>query len=323
MNTVRWGMLGAGWMGNAIAGDFVLCEGIELAALGSRTLESGRAFAAEHGIPLVLTVDELLRRDDIDVIYVATPNHNHAELALAAIEAGKHVLVEKPFTMTEAEAHTVFDAATRANVFAMEAMWSRFNPGIRAVQTLLASGAIGEPRTVQASFGFPLPPGDHRLWDPARGGGSLLDQGVYPLTIAQLVFGEPATVSATGSRLGYRGEDTGVDTEVGMLLGYPQGQQAVLATSIRAQLPLTASIGGSEGLIEIGEAFWSDTTYTIRRPGGERETHTEPQEGNGYVPMLRAVAEAIAAGWLEHPLNPHAETLTLMRTVDRVRAALG
>jgi predicted dehydrogenase len=129
-------------------------------------------------------------------------------------------------------------------------------------------------------------------------------------------------VAATGSQLGYDGRDTGVDSELGILLGYEGGQQAVLATSIRTQLPLTAAIGGDAGLIEIDEAFWSDTTYTVRGPDGFRETRTEAKEGNGYVPMLRAVHEAVSNGWLEHPLSPHSETLALMRTVDRVRAAL-
>lgn len=318
----RFGMIGAGWMGNAIAGDFRLCEGVELVALGSRDLEAGRRFAREHDIASVVTTDELMTRDDIDVIYIATPHHNHHELALQAIAAGKGVLVEKAFTMTEAEAVELVDAATAAGVFLMEAMWMRFNPAIQAVQRLIADGAIGQPRTVLASFGFALPPGDHRLWDPQRGGGSLLDQGVYPLSLAQLLFGEPATVAATGSRLGYDGEDTGVDTELGMLLGYAGGQQAALATSIRSSLPLTASIGGSLGHIEIAEAFWSETTYTVRLLDGSRDIHTEPKEGNGYVPMLRAVHEAISHGWLEHPVSPLSESLVLMRTTDRVRAAI-
>lgn len=318
----RFGMIGSGWMGDMIAPDFALCEEVELVALGARDVAAAGPWAEERGIPSVVGVDELLDRDDIDVVYLATTHDSHAELALRVIEAGKGVLVEKAFTTTLAEAETVVDAARTAGVFLMEAMWTRFNPAIRVVQRLIAEGAIGDPRTVIASFGFPLPYGDHRLWDPARAGGSLLDQGVYPLTIAQLVLGEPLTVTATGSQLAYDGRETGVDSELGMLLGYEGGQQAVLATSIRTQLPLSASIGGDAGLIEIAEAFWSDTTYTVRRPDGFRETRTEAKEGNGYVPMLRAVHEAVSNGWLEHPLCTHEDSLALMRTVDRVRSAL-
>lgn len=318
----RFGMIGAGWMGDKIAPDFAQCESAELVALGARNAETATPWAEERGIHTVVSIDELLARDDIDVVYIATTHESHTELALRVIEAGKGVLVEKAFTTTLAEAQRIVDAARAAGVFLMEAMWTRFNPGIRAVQRLIAEGAIGDPRNVIASFGFPLPRIDHRLWDPARAGGSLLDQGVYPLTIAQLVFGEPLTVAATGSRLAYGGEATDVDSELGMLLGYEGGQQAVLATSIRTQLPLSASIGGDAGLIEIGEAFWSDTTYTLRTPDGSRETRTEPKEGNGYVPMLRAVDEALSNGWLEHPLCTLDDSLALMRTVERVRAAL-
>lgn len=320
--TTRFGMIGAGWMGDMIAHDFARCDEVELVALGARDVAAATPWAEQRGIPSTVSVDDLIARDDLDVIYIATTHEAHAELALRAIEAGKGVLVEKAFTTTLAEAETVVDAARGAGAFLMEAMWTRFNPAIRVVQRLIAEGAIGDPRTVIASFGFPLPYGDHRLWDPARAGGSLLDQGVYPLTVAQLVFGEPLTVTATGSRLTYDGSDSGVDSELGMLLGYAGGQQALLATSIRTQLPLSASIGGDAGLIEIAEAFWSDTTYTLRGPDGSREMHTEPKEGNGYVPMLRAVHEAVSNGWLEHPLCTHDDSLALMRTVDRVRAAL-
>ncbi len=315
-------MIGAGWMGNAIAGDFALCEGVELRALGSRRLDAGRAWAHERGIPVVVSTEELVARDDIDVVYIATPNHNHHALALHAIAAGKGVLVEKAFTMTEAEAVELVAAASAAGVFLMEAMWMRFNPAIRAIQQRVAAGEIGETRTVLASFGFPVPPGDHRLWDPARGGGSLLDQGVYPLSLAQLFLGEPTSVAATGSTLGHDGAETGVDTELGMLLGYAGGQQSVLASSLRAALPLSASVCGTEGRIDIHEAFWSDTSYTLRTPDGRAVQHTEPREGNGYVPMLRAVREAIEGGWHEHPLNPLSESVTLMRTTDRVLRAL-
>lgn len=322
-DSVRFGMIGHGWMGDAIAGDFQLAEGVQLAALGARDPIATRDWATDHGIPEVLGVDELLARDDLDVIYVATPHDSHADLALRAIAQGKSVLIEKAFTIDAHQAQQVVNAAREAGVFLMEAMWMRFNPAIRAVQALVADGAIGRPRTVLASFGFPVPQNGHRLWDPQRGGGSLLDQGVYPLTLAQLMFGEPATIAATGSRLDNSGNDAGVDSEIGMLLGYSGGEQAVLATSIRSSLPLSAAIGGTEGLIELSEAFWSDTTYTLRWPDGRRETRTEPKEGRGYVPMLRAVAEAVRAGQLEHPLSPHSETLALMRTVDRVRDALG
>jgi len=318
----RFGMIGTGWIGEATAPDFALCESVELVAIGSRDLSHGRAFAGRWGIPDVVSIDDLLARDDLDVIYVGTPRHY--ELARAAIDTGHGVLVEKAFTETAAQARDLAAAASANNVFLMEAMWMSFNPAIRAIVELISSGVIGEPRTVLASFGFPVPAGvDHRLWDPARAGGSLLDQGTYVISLAHLILGMPTTVTATGSRLGYDGNDSGVDSELGMLLGYEGGQQAALASSIRSVLPLSASIGGAEGSIEIAEAFWSGTTYTVRRPDGSRETFTEPKEGNGYVPMLRAVHEAVSSGLLEHPLQTVAASVAVMETIDKVRAQVG
>lgn len=320
----RVGMLGTGWMGNAIADDFAAHPALELAAVAGRDRDRAKAFAAGHGIRRALAPESLIADPDIDLVYVATTHESHVDLAIAALDAGKPVLVEKPLAVHTDGARRILDTARARGLFAMEAMWMRMNPVVRHAIDLIAAGTIGQPRTVQASFGFPLPTGDHRLWDPARAGGSLLDQGVYPLTLADLVFGAPRTVAASGSRLGYDGADTGVDTEVGVLLGYPGGQQAVLASSIRTVLPLDASIGGSEGRIRIDPAFWSTGGLSVLRPdGSEAQRFEVPPVGGGYRPMLDAVAEALDAGWVEHPLCDHATSVRMAQTVDRVRAALG
>ncbi len=318
----RFGMIGTGWMGRAIAPDFQLCDEVELVAIGSRDRDAGHAFAESAGVPQVMTVPQLINSDEIDIVYVATSNESHFELALAAIEAGRPVLVEKPFTTTAEEARILAQAADQRGVFAMEAMWMRFNPSILRMLDFVRSGAIGSPRTLLASFGFPVPQDGGRLWDPGRAGGSLLDQGVYPLALAQLLFGQPSSVSATGSQLDAAGRRAGVDTELAVLLGYPGGEQAILASSIRSMLPLSASIGGSEGLIQAAEAFWSDTAYTVRRPDGTQELVETHREGRGYVPMLRGVHEALRQGWLEHPLSPLSKSIALMETVDTVRSRL-
>lgn len=317
----RLGMIGIGWMGDAIAPDARRCAEVELVAVAARDADRTAAFAQRHGIPESTTVTGLLAHPDVDVVYVATTHESHLELALAALAAGKPVLVEKPLTVTAAEGEQLFAAARDAGLFAMEAMWMRFNPAVRRLSELLADGAIGSPRTAQASFGFPVPPGG-RLWDPARAGGSLLDQGVYPLTFADLVLGEPSSIAATGSGLGYDGAETGVDTELGMLLGYPGGQQAVLASSIRALLPLGASVGGELGRLELDPPFWGTAAVTLHRHDGSTQREEFPLDGNGYVPMLRAVDEAVRGGMLEHPLCDSATSLRLLRTMDTVRARL-
>ncbi|MGX9901369.1 hypothetical protein ACW0JT_18530 [Arthrobacter sp. SA17] len=142
------------------------------------------------------------------------------------------------------------------------------------------------------------------------------------MALADLIFGEPERVAATGSCLDFAGVDAGVDTELGMLLGYAEGSQALLATSIRSELPLDASISGQGGSINIGPAFWCPSELTLIRKGMSPLTERFDIEGNGYVPMLRAVAHAVEAGQREHALSDHAATLRVMRTVDRVRSAL-
>jgi predicted dehydrogenase len=191
------------------------------------------------------------------------------------------------------------------------------------VQELIADGVVGNPRTLLASFGFSLPLGPHRLRDTSLGGGSLLDQGVYPLALADVIFGEPDTVAATGSRIDADGAVLDVDTELGALLGYDGGQQALLATSIRSDLPFTATVGGRGARIELTGAFWGSECVVVHRGGADPLRIELPHEGRGYVPMLRAVDEALGAGWLEHPLADHASTMRVMRTVDRVAGALG
>ncbi|TXK19386.1 Gfo/Idh/MocA family protein [Homoserinibacter sp. GY 40078] len=319
--TRRAGMIGTGWMGEAIAADFRLA-GWDLVAVAGRDAARTAHFASEHGIARAVGVDELLRMDDLDLVYIATTHDSHLALAKAALEHGHAVLVEKAFTVDAAEAEELVSLARERGLFLMEAMWMRFTPALRTTQSLIADGAIGDPRTVLASFGFALPPGPHRLRDKARGGGSLLDQGVYPLALADVVFGEPSTVNATGSQIDADGTDVGVDTELGMLLGYPGGQQAVLATSIRADLPFDASIGGYGGRIDLEGAFWGSESILVRRAGAEPERIELPHEGRGYTPMLRATAEALEDGLTEHPLCDLAATLRVMRTADLVRAAL-
>ena len=200
----------------------------------------------------------------------------------------------------------------------------RFNPAVRRVAELLAEGAIGEPRHLTASFGFSVTDAGHRLWDPEHGGGSALDQGVYPLALADLLFGGYDTLAATGSRLGPDGAPGVVDGELAVLLGYADGRQAMLATSLRSLLACDASISGSAGRIRILPAFWAAEAFVIERPTGGIELDVEevrmPKVGNGYVPMLEAVADALRDGRLEHELSSHAATLRVMRAVDDVLA---
>lgn len=324
--SIRVGIIGTGWMADMIVPDFRRLDAFELVSVAGRNAERTRAFADERGIPHADTVDALLERDDLDLVYVATTHDSHFDLARRALERDLPVLLEKAFTMDATEAEQLVGLARERGVFLMEAMWMRFNPAIRRVAELLAEGAIGEPRHLSATFGFPVVDPAHRLWDAVHGGGSALDQGVYPLALADLLFGEYASLAATGSRLGPDGGPTTVDAELAILLGYADGRQATLATSLRSLLPCDASIGGTAGRIRILPAFWATEGFVLERPVHgtelEREEVILPKAGNGYVPMLEAVAESLRDGRIEHELSSHAATLRVMRAVDAVLAAV-
>lgn len=319
---LRVGMIGTGWMGDAIAPDFARCDGIELVAIAGRDSSKTGTFARRHRVPRPLTAEQLIDDNGIDLVYVATTHGTHFELADAALRAGKSVLVEKAFTVDAHQAGLLVDRARASGLFLMEAMWMRFNPVIDRVTSLLADGCIGDVRTVTASFGSPVPRSPvSRLWDPRTGGGSLLDQGVYPLALADLVFGiEPDRVQVVSSNLDHNDEPSDVDTELALMLGYPSGKTATATTSIRTALPLRGSMGGSAGWIDLYPAFWCPTSFALHRPQAEPITERFELEGNGYVPMLRAVTAAIVHGQREHELSSLDATLRVMRTVDRVRS---
>ena len=309
----RWAMIGTGDMAGRIVEDFQRTENIALTTVASRSADNAAKFAATWGIPhAASTIEDVWAAADIDAVYIATPHPAHFGLAKAAIGAGKHVLVEKPITMTAAQARELGELARRSGVFLMEAMWTRFVPAIRKVQELVRAGEIGEVRSVQASFGFRFPfDPENRLWKAELGGGSTLDQGVYTVTIPYLLLGKPTSVDAWGTLT-----DAGVDSESTILMGFARGERAFASTSMTTFLPISAAIGGTTGQITLDPPFWSATGFTVHHDDFTKDEFSFPQEGNGYVPMLRAVSAAILSGQTEHELNPLADTIEVLEIIE-------
>src|SRR3954470_8738549 len=257
---VRFGIIGTGGIARSFATDLVAVDGARLVAVGSRSQESadrfGDAFDAPHRHA---SYQALVEDPDVDAVYVATPHPLHAENALAAIAAGKHVLVEKPFTMDAAEAAAVVDAARAAGVFCMEAMWTRFLPHVVRVRELLAAGAIGEVRTVVADHGqFFAPDPRHRLYAPELGGGALLDLGIYPVSFASMVLAAPASITAAADAA-----FTGVDGQTSAILRSAEGAHAVVTCTLWAATPCRATITGTEGAIDIDPVFYAPSSFTL------------------------------------------------------------
>lgn len=316
----RWGIVGTGSISRTVVPDLAGCPGVEVAIVHSRDEGKAASFAQEFGIARSTgDFGEILTDPLIDAVYIATPFATHHALARRALLAGKHVLVEKPIGMNAAEAADLFGVASRMQVFLMEAMWMKFNPAFRRLHDELAAGRIGDVRSMRAAFGIPFPAelGNSR-WDPARSPGSLLDQGIYPVTLAHTIFGPPVSVHAVGSV-----NEDGIGFAEHFTLEFEDGRFAQCASGMTEFCDPSASVSGRRGWISIPAPFWSQTALNIHADSWDvmfREPHRVEldQEGNGYVPMLREVVDAINSGVWEHPVHPARETIAIFRTLDAV-----
>ncbi|MFG2270713.1 Gfo/Idh/MocA family protein [Streptomyces chartreusis] len=320
---VRWGILATGGIAAAFTADLVDLPDAEVVAVASRRQESADAFAERFGIPRAYGDWTSLAEDgDIDVVYVATPHSAHREAAGLCLEAGRHVLCEKAFTLNAREAAELVALAKARGSFLMEAMWMYCNPLVRRLKALVDDGAIGEVRHVQADFGLagPFPP-SHRLRDPAQGGGALLDLGVYPVSFAQLLLGEPSDVTARATL-----SAEGVDLQTGALLSWDNGALASLHCSIVGGTATAASITGSAGRIDVPGGFFFPERFVLHRDGRDpKEFTADPADGprNTLRHEAAEVMRALRAGESESPLVPLEGTLAVMRTLDAIRDRVG
>jgi predicted dehydrogenase len=317
---VRWGVIGTGGIAATFAGDLALLPDAEIVAVGSRSQAGADAFADRFGIAGRHSSYEALAQDPaVDAVYVATPHPMHRDNALLAIEAGKAVLVEKPFTINAAEARVLIDAARAQGTFLMEAMWTRFLPHVVRIRELIAAGRLGELRSLTADHGqwFPSNP-EFRLFAPELGGGALLDLGIYPLSFASMLFGAPTTVTAVSDKA-----MTGVDAQTAVVLQYEGGRQSVSFTTLETRTANRASINGREARIEIDGVFYSPTTFSVIDRDGATERVEIAHEGHGLRHQAAEVGRCLRAGLVESPVLPLAETLSIMETLDEVRRQIG
>lgn len=316
---LRWGILGAGFIGGKFVNAVTKHTRSTVTVVASRDLAKAEKFGRAHGVPGVVEGYEALVADpDVDAIYVATPHSHHSEHALLAINHGKPVLVEKPFTRNLAEGSAVVDAATRAKVFAMEAMWSRFLPHTEALRQVIARGEIGEVVHVHAEHGqhFPFDP-KHRIHAPELAGGALLDLGVYPLAFIQAMVGAPSSVVARGHMT-----ELGVDGQVSMILDYDGTTQASAYTTLWGLTGITATITGTEGRIEIHGPFLRPASFTVWRRDGVRWDFDQPVQ-NGFQYEAAEVARCLAAGAVQSDIWPLSDTLHVLKVMDEVRSQIG
>ncbi|SEO25025.1 Gfo/Idh/MocA family protein [Actinacidiphila rubida] len=322
---IRWGILATGGIAATFTEALRSLPDAEVVAVGSRGKEAAEAFAGQHGIPRAYgSWAELAADDEVDVVYVATPHSAHRAAAGLCLEAGRAVLCEKAFTINEREARELVELARGRGLFLMEAMWTYCNPLVRHMAALIADGVIGEVRHVSAHFGFAADfAPTHRMRDPAQGGGALLDLGVYPVSFAQLLLGEPDAVEAWAQLT-----PEGVDASTGLVLGWNHGAVATLSCTFTADTGAPATVSGSAGRIEIADGFFHAEAFTVHRPGEEPRTVrlADVSDDHDHGTMRHEAAEvmrALRAGETESPLVPLDGSLAVMRTLDRARQRLG
>ena len=314
---LRWGVIGTGGIAEVFAADLALTDSGRVVAVGSRELERADAFALRHGVPNRHGSYESLVADaEVDAVYVATPHPMHHADAELALRAGKPVLVEKPFTVTAAQARELVALARERGLFLMEAMWTRFLPHVARIRELLAEGALGEIVTVIADHGqWFAEDREHRLFAPELAGGALLDLGVYPVAFASMVLGEPTEILSMITPA-----FTGVDGQTSILLRYANGAQAVLTCTLSAKSPTRAAIVGTRARIEVEGDFYAPSRFTLIGRDGEQVSFDGSREGRGLRFEADEVARCLREGLLESPLMPLDESVSIMETMDAVLA---
>lgn len=319
---INWGVISTGNIANTFAETIAAMDDGKIVAVGSRTQTAASEFGMKHGITRRYANYAAVANDpDVEVVYVATPHVFHADNVRMCLEAGKHVLCEKPFTINAAEAEEIVALAREKNLFLMEAMWTRFLPAIATLRAWVADGRIGQPMALHANFvdNLPFDP-EHRLFKRELGGGALLDVGVYVLSFAVMLFGIPDQVEST-VRMG----PSGVDAFNTLYLRYDDGRSALLTSGQQVKAINDARIVGTDGMIEVPEPFFVAEKLVHYSQSGQPTAQEFPLEvaGLGFTYEIREVHERIRAGETQSPILPLDESIAIMRLMDTIREPWG
>ena len=314
-----WGILGTGGIARAFADDLAYLSGHSVAGVGSRTLAAATTFAESYQGAIAYGSYQELVESDVDAIYIATPHTFHAEHALLALNAGKPVLCEKPFTINAGQARSVVDLARSKNLPLLEAIWTRFLPHIHLMQHIIERGDLGEILTVSADHGQYLPREKAaRLWEPALGGGALLDLGIYSITLAHLVLGAPEKIISDVTKT-----DEGVDLQTSMIFHYQNGAQAILTCTMANRTAITATIAGRKARLELDASFYAPTSMRLITRDGDVTEYPNTYIGHGLREEAVEFARMVRAGEIESPLMPHSRSIEIMELMDSVRREHG
>jgi len=317
---VQWGIIGPGHIAEKFASDLKLVRGCKLSAIASRSYEKAKDFASRFQVPVFYgSYEEIVKDPNIDIIYVATPHNFHCEHSLLCLNNGKAVLCEKPFALNLIEVKKMVDASRKNKVFLMEAFWTRFNPVIQMVKSILDSGSLGKIKTLKADFGFKAvynPEG--RVFNPALAGGSLMDVGVYPLFLASFLLGKPELVKSVAQLTG-----SGIDESCGITLKYENGAIAILTSSVVNITECEAHISCENGRIFLPARWYVPKKAQIFQNDRQERWINEEFEGFGYQFEALEANRCLEEARIESPLLTHDSSLLLISILDEIRKQCG
>jgi predicted dehydrogenase len=317
---LRWGILATGGIAHAFTNDLKQ-TGFTVQAVGSRSQAAADAFAAEFDIPNAHASYEALAADpEVDVVYVSTPHPFHAAAARLVLDAGKHVLVEKPFTLNAPEAQEIADLAASNGLLALEAMWTRYLPHMVRIREIIAEGTLGDVRSLIVDHTQRLPEDpEHRINALELGGGALLDLGIYPVSFAWDLFGAPLTIQSTATF-----KATGADAQVASIFGYEGGRMASMISASDTRGPNTAVVLGTLARIDIDDVWYTPTTFrVVDADGAILDEFRSEVTGRGMHFQAEAVERLVAEGNLRGDLLSIDESVAIMGTLDAIRDEIG
>ena len=319
MSNFSWGILGPGGIARAFAKDLTYLEGHTVGAVGSRSLANAQVFANDFGGTAYGSYEELVNDSTIDAIYVATPHPAHHDNVILALNAGKPVLCEKPFAVNAAEAQAMVDAASHNKVALMEAMWARFLPHYAKVREIIASGVLGPILSIHADHGQRLADQNiPRLVDPHLAGGALLDLGIYPISFAHMILGNPLSINSSAVMT-----DKGVDAQTSMIFTYENGAHSVLTTTMIEQTPCRAVVAGLHGWLEIDRTFYNPASMRVILNDGSVTQYPSTYTGHGLREQAESFKQLVQSGKLESEILSWQDTIDIMKTMDAVREQIG
>jgi len=316
----NWGVIGTGGIAKAFTADINRLKNHRVSAVLSRSIHTAESFSSYapscNGFD---SMDAFLKQSKVDAVYVATPHPFHCGQTIEALNAGKPVLCEKPFSMDRKEADLMVQTSKTNGVTLLDGMWTRYLPHISKIRNLISDGAIGDIESVTACHGQNLRGStNQRLWTKELGGGALLDLGIYVVSFAHMILGKPKDIAARSVFT-----DQGVDAKTSIIFTYDNGAIATLSCSMYDSQPNRAIISGSKGYIDIEPTFYAPTSFKLCANNNETVSYPNDYNGHGLREQAQELEKCIKNNLTESEKMPHAESLSVMESMDKVRSLVG